>query len=80
LESALFKGGFQIIDIPKEAPFLSGKACLKYRDGSVIKRSALPNFYIGAQAAVLELGLITQDVTRYQKYFPTVRLICPERM
>jgi len=66
-----------MIDIPKEALFLAGKAYLKYKEGSGIKRSPLPDFYIGAQAAVLDLELITRDVTRYRKYFPTVRLICP---
>jgi predicted nucleic acid-binding protein len=79
LESALHKGGFQMLEIPKEALFLAGKAYLKYRESTGIKRSPLPDFYIGAQAAVLGLDLITRDVARYQTYFPTVRLICPER-
>jgi len=80
LESALYKGGFQMLEIPKEALFLAGKAYLKYRESKRIKRSPLPDFYIGAQAAVLGLDLITRDVTRYQTYFPTVRLICPGRL
>jgi predicted nucleic acid-binding protein len=80
LESALHKGGFQMLEIPKEALFLAGKAYLKYRESTGIKRSPLPDFYIGAQAAVLGLDLITRDVARYQTYFPTVRLICPERL
>jgi predicted nucleic acid-binding protein len=79
LESALHKGGFQMLEIPKEALFLAGKVYLKYRENKGIKRSPLPDFYIGAQAAVLGLDLITRDITRYQTYFPTVRLICPER-
>ncbi len=79
LESALHKGGFQMLEIPKEALFLAGKTYLKYRESGGIKRSPLPDFYIGAQAAVLGLDLITRDVTRYHTYFPTVRLICPER-
>jgi predicted nucleic acid-binding protein len=80
LESALHKGGFQMLEIPKEALFLAGKVYLKYREKKGIKRSPLPDFYIGAQAAVLGLDLITRDVARYQTYFPTVRLICPERL
>ncbi len=79
LESALHKGGFQILEIPKEALFLAGKAYRKYREGTGVKRSPLPDFYIGAQAAVLGLDLVTREVTRYRTYFPTVRLICPER-
>jgi predicted nucleic acid-binding protein len=78
LESALKKGGFQILNIPKEALFLAGKAYLRYKDNKGTRRSPLPDFYIGAQAAILDLDLITRDVARYQTYFPTVRLIHPE--
>lgn len=79
LESVLHRGGFQMLEIPREALFLAGKAYLQYRGNKGVKRSPLPDFYIGAQAAVLGLDLITRDVARYQTYFPTVRLICPER-
>jgi hypothetical protein len=80
LESALHKGGFQMLEIPKEALFLAVKAYLKYRAGRGIKRSPLSDFYIGAQAAALDLDLITRDATRYRTYFPTIRQICPENM
>ncbi len=78
LESSLHKGGFRMLEIPKEALFLAGKAYLKYRKGKGTKKSPLPDFYIGAQAAVLNLDLITRDVNRYRTYFPTVNLIFPE--
>ncbi|NOY08699.1 MAG: PIN domain-containing protein [Spirochaetes bacterium] len=78
LESSLHKGGFQMLEIPKEALFLAGKAYLKYRKGRGAKKFPLPDFYIGAQAAVFSLDLITRDVSRYRTYFPTVRLIYPE--
>ena len=79
LESALIKGGFHILEIPKEALFLAGKAFLKYRKSGIgTKRSPLPDFYIGAQAAVLEMELITRDISRYRTYFPTVKLISPK--
>jgi predicted nucleic acid-binding protein len=78
LESALQKGGFQMLEIPKEALFLAGKSYLRYRREKGIKRSPLPDFYMGAQAAVLGLDLITRDAGRYRSYFPSVRLICPE--
>ncbi len=78
LESALHKGGFQMLEIPREALFLAGKAYLKYKRGKGTKKSPLPDFYIGAQAAVLDLDLITRDDGRYRTYFPTVRIICPE--
>lgn len=77
LESALQVGGFQLLEIPKEALFLAGKAYLKYRKGKGAKESPLPDFFIGAQAAVLDLDLITRDESRYRTYFPTVKIISP---
>ncbi len=79
LESALHKGGFQLLEIPKEALFLAGKAYLRYRRAKGTRRSPLPDFYIGAQAAVLGMDLITRDEGRYRTYFPTIRVIYPER-
>lgn len=80
VESALHKGGLQMLEIPKEALFLAGKAYLKYRKSRGIKRSPLPDFYIGAHAAVRGLDLITRDVDRYRLYFPKVKLISPEKI
>jgi predicted nucleic acid-binding protein len=77
LESAITKTGFQILEFPKEALFLAGKAYVKYKKIKGVKRTPLPDFYIGAQAAVLNLNLITRDVSRYRSYFPTVKLITP---
>jgi len=80
LESALNRAGFQLLEIPKEALFLAGKAFLKYQKNRGTKISPLPDFYIGAQAAIFEMDLITRDVARYRKYFPTVKLISPKTM
>lgn len=80
MESAMHRSGFQMLEIPKEALFLAGKAFLKYRKNRGTKRSPLPDFYIGAQAAIFDMDLITRDVQRYRTYFPTVRLISPEMM
>jgi hypothetical protein len=77
LESALLKAGFKMLDIPKEALFLAGKAFLSYKRQKGAKKSPLPDFYIGAQAAVLGINLISRDTSRYRTYFPTVSLICP---
>ena len=77
LEAAVNKAGLQLLEIPKEALFLAGKAFLKYRRRKGAKRTPLPDFFIGAQAAVLNLDLLTRDVSRYQSYFPTVELIAP---
>jgi len=77
LESAISKAGFQLLEIPKEALFLAGKVYIKYKRRKGVKRTPLPDFFIGAQAAVLNLDLVTRDVSRYQSYFPTVKLIAP---
>ena len=77
LESAIIKAGFQLLEIPKEALFLAGKAYIKYKRRKGVKRTPLPDFFIGAQAAVLNLNLLTRDASRYQTYFPTVKLIAP---
>ncbi len=77
LEFAVGKAGLQLLEIPKEGLFLAGKAFLKYRKRKGVKRTPLPDFFIGAQAAVLNLDLLTRDVSRYQSYFPTVKLIAP---
>jgi predicted nucleic acid-binding protein len=80
LESALNHGGFQMLEIPKEALFFAGKTFLEYRKKGGTKRSPLPDFYIGAQAAILEMDLITRDDSRYRTYFPTVNLISPQKV
>jgi hypothetical protein len=77
LENVLQKAGFEMLEIPKEALFLAGKVFLKYRRNKGTKSSPLPDFFIGAHAAVLNINLITRDVSRYATYFPSVRLITP---
>ena len=77
LESAIAKAGLQMLEITKEALFLAGKAYLTYKKRKGAERTPLPDFFIGAQAAVQNLNLITRDVSRYQSYFPTVKLITP---
>lgn len=77
LESAISKAGFHILEIPKEALFLAGKAYMKYKRRSGTKSTPLPDFFIGAQAAVMNLDLLTRDVSRYKSYFTTVKLISP---
>ncbi len=77
LENALSGCGFELIQIPKEALFLAGKAYLEYRKRKGTKLSPLPDFFIGAHAAVDKLELMTRDTPRYKSYFPTVKLISP---
>lgn len=63
--------------LPYEAAFLAGKAFLRYRKAGGARQSPLPDFYIGAHAAVAGYRLLTRDPTRYRTYFPTVELIAP---
>ena len=77
LENTIAKGGFQMLEIPKEALFLAGKVFLKYKKREGTRRTPLPDIFIGAQAAVLQLELLTRDISRYRTYFPKVTLICP---
>jgi predicted nucleic acid-binding protein len=63
--------------LPNEAAFLAGKSFLEYRRRGGHRTSPLPDFYIGARAAVRRYRLLTRDVPRYRTYFPTVALIAP---
>lgn len=77
LEEALSQTYFQRAPLPWEAAFLAGKCFLRYRRLGGTKRSPLPDFYIGAHAAVTGMSLLTRDAVRYQTYFPRVDLIHP---
>jgi predicted nucleic acid-binding protein len=77
LEVAILGCGFRMIEIPKEALFLAGKAFVKYRKRRGSKTALLPDFFIGAHAAVESIKLVTRDTTRIKTYFPTVQLISP---
>lgn len=68
---------FGVLEIPREAAFLAGKAFQLYRQQAGTKTGVLPDFFIGAHAAVLGASLLTRDTRRYTTYFPTVRLITP---
>lgn len=77
LEDALPVEDFRRVPLPWEAAFLAGKAFLRYRRSGGAKSSPLPDFFIGAHAAVAEIELLTRDASRVLTYFPTVRLITP---
>ena len=64
--------------IPYEAAFLAGKAYLAYRRRGGTRRSPLPDFFIGAHAAVSSYRLLTRDSARYRAYFPKLSLIAPD--
>ena len=63
------------VAIPREALFLAGKAFLQYRRRRGGKLGVLPDFFIGAHAAVAGIPILTRDVRQYRTYFPTVELL-----
>src|SRR5277367_2804518 len=77
LDTALPKTMFDREAIPYEAAFLAGKSFLTYRRRGGTKRSPLPDFFIGAHAAVAGYRLMTRDATRYRTYFPKLPLLAP---
>ena len=77
LEDALARESFQRLSLPWEAAFLAGKCFVQYRSRGGAKRSPLPDFYIGAHAAVADMQLLTRDPGRYRTYFPKLPLISP---
>ena len=77
LEAALPTDLYRREDLPYEAGFLAGKCFLRYRRAGGLKRSPVPDFYIGAHAAIAGYRLLTRDASRYQTYFPTLTLIAP---
>ena len=77
VEQALPRALFRREHIPYEAAFLAGKVFVDYRRRGGAKSSPLPDFFIGAHAAVAEYRLLTRDAARYQTYFKDLTLIAP---
>lgn len=77
LDEAVAVRDFEREPLPYEAGFLAGKVFLAYRNRGGQRRSPLPDFYIGAHAAVRGYRLLTRDVARYRTYFPSVLLVTP---
>ncbi len=69
--------GLVMLEVPRPALFLAGKAFAQYRQRGGTKSNVLPDFFIGAHAAVSRLPLLTRDTQRYASYFPSVVLIAP---
>jgi predicted nucleic acid-binding protein len=77
LEVVLPPEVFRREPLPYEAGFLAGKCFLRYRRSGGIKTAPLPDFYIGAHAAVAGYRILTRDTTRFRTYFPRLTLIAP---
>jgi predicted nucleic acid-binding protein len=78
LEAALPVGVFARLPLPWPAAFLAAKCFVRYRRAGGERRSPLPDFYIGAHAAVAGMPLLTRDAARYRTYLPRLRLIAPD--
>ena len=77
LDAALSEDRFVRGNLPWAAAFVAARAFRSYRKRGGARTSTLPDFLIGAHAAVLGVPLLTRDGTRYRTYFPTVELISP---
>ncbi len=77
VEEALPPSDYGRLAVPWESAFLAGKAFLDYRRNRGTRSATLPDFFIGAHAAVAGLRLLTRDPTRYRTYFPAVQLTSP---
>ncbi len=77
VEVAIDALGIKVLEMPREALFLAGKVFLKYRKNKGTKNSPLPDFFIGAHAAISQFGLVTRDIDKYKTYYPQVSLIQP---
>jgi predicted nucleic acid-binding protein len=77
VELAVDRMRLRFAEIPRPALFLAGKAFVKYRRAGGLRASVLPDFFIGAHAAVLDCAILTRDERRYRAFYPRVPLITP---
>ena len=78
LDAVLADAGIALLDMPRAALFLAGKVFQRHRAQGGTRTDVLPDFFIGAHAAVAELALLTRDPQRYRAYFPTITLMTPD--
>ena len=78
LDAALDGMGLAVLDLPRPALFLAGKAFAQYRRRGGTKSNVLSDFFIGAHAAVAGVPILTRDTARYRTYFPSVLLSAPQ--
>jgi len=77
LDAFVKEAGLVVAAFPRAALFLAGKAFTRYRRAGGSRAGVLPDFFIGAHAAVERLPILTRDVARYRMYFPTVESVSP---
>jgi hypothetical protein len=77
LEEVVHTLALALREIPRPALFLAAKAYAQYRRRGGSKRQVLPDFFIGAHAAVERWPLLTRDASRFRTYFPTLEVLAP---
>ena len=78
VNEAIESMGLSFHELPRPALFLAGRAFVKYRREGGTENNVLPDFFIGAHAAVLSCSILTRDGRRYRNHFPRVVIIAPE--
>jgi predicted nucleic acid-binding protein len=78
LDEVLPASQFRRDPLPYDAAFLAGKVFAAYRRRGGTRQSPLPDFFIGAHAAIAGLRLLTRDARRFRTYFPTLQILSPE--
>jgi predicted nucleic acid-binding protein len=78
IDRVVDEAGFEIAEMPRAALFLAGKVFQRYRAQGGTRTGVLPDFFIGAHAAVARIPLLTRDARRYRTYFPGIALIAPD--
>ncbi len=77
VDAMLEEAGIGLAPMPRSALFLAGKAFKRYRDSGGGRAGVLPDFFIGAHAAVMGFTLLSRDAQRYRTYFPGLALVTP---
>jgi predicted nucleic acid-binding protein len=77
LDDAVIRLGLKLLEIPRPALFLAGRAFLTYRKAGGTRSNVLADLFIGAHAAVAGVAILTRDARRYTTYFPAVKLVLP---
>lgn len=77
LETFVEEAGLNLLPMPREALFLAGKVFTQYRRAGGSRTGVLPDFFVGAHAAVAQMPILTRDVGRFRTYFPSLTLIAP---
>jgi predicted nucleic acid-binding protein len=77
LDAFLDRADIHLAATPRSALFLAGKAFQRYRAAGGQRTGVLPDFFIGAHAAIMGLRLLSRDAQRYRTYFPKIDLVTP---